>query len=430
MTRTTLQNVPISKRTQADSNSIKPQKQDILLQNADKQNSSRPTTLVAFLGSGNEFSTAGRTPPILYSVKPNAGKISLNSAFKPSQISNSLESQGQSQGQSQSRASSHPATPVQHQKQQHLDAQPRQFEQKPIRHKQPDWCDDDHSMTELSHKAQIDSDDLWFMRMLFDSNDQPQDKLHSKGVSSVPPPLVYTTRTIATSVISSAAPSVRSKTNTAQKQFGQSSRNTLKDSPPPSTGVAKATSRLNRQRNKISALEKAEIANFVEHLFDEGKNLTNIQKNILKRNIAQNSIGSRNKSSNIKKSLSDFERYEINYFISHLFDGTQKLLPHQRRRQKKLTTEERNEICHFVHHMFDNHIPKTPILLKQAEIENAKRVVFEIWAAAKPGWGTSRHQLGPFPKSERSQRRRRNRQAKKEARERKAYRERRATPSH
>ncbi|KAJ3076713.1 hypothetical protein HDU98_001175 [Podochytrium sp. JEL0797] len=155
------------------------------------------------------------------------------------------------------------------------------------------------------------------------------------------------------------------------------------------------------------------------------------------------------------------ERNEI-HFVNHLFDPEESAkkssnppLPvksHKNIKAKpqpkpqspwkipKLTTEERNEIQHFVNHLFYPEVPpkvvkkhvydlyKPPKIhfLCKVEKEDARRAVFEIWAAAKPGWGTSRHQNGSYPKGGRCQRKRRNRQAKKEARARKAARSSRA----
>ncbi|KAJ3077015.1 hypothetical protein HDU98_009416 [Podochytrium sp. JEL0797] len=237
--------------------------------------------------------------------------------------------------------------------------------QKIVSSHQPDWYESRDSMPEL---IDIDDDDLWYMQHLFGDSNSTASPAKAKTASNPPLP---------------------AKANNNIKS---------KPQPKPQSQSVKPAPKVVQKRHESPQSQKRAS----------------------------------------KKPLSHEEEAEISHFVTNLFDNSRHI--HVWRKPQKLTTEERNEIQHFVNHLFDPEVPakkavvKKPVYdpskthkihyLRKVEKENARRAVFEIWAAAKPGWGTSRHQNGPYPKGERCQRKRRNRQAKKEARARKAARSR------
>ncbi|KAJ3025132.1 UNVERIFIED_CONTAM: hypothetical protein HDU68_007444 [Siphonaria sp. JEL0065] len=365
-------------------------------------------TNIQFKGKENP-SSAGRTPPASHSAKFGnaAGKVNIQNTFGPVVAKSSASSAHTSRSNS--------AIP-----------------QRIVNHKKPDWCDDDVSMHELNHEE----DDLWYMAYLFGAPPSPQAKsAPSKPRNASNPPLPVKAKPTQQKAATPARVPVRRQRN--KKPLSAQERAEINyfvahlfDGPasrvkPQQQQASRGPVRRQRVKKLLSAQEKAEINYFVSHLFDGPS--SSIKSKIQQKQ--QQPIKGRGN----KKPLTHQEKFEISNFVTHLFDGTRQLKI--KRKQEKLTTAERNEICYFVNHLFDYGKTKKPIVIKKkalqkkkpvflhnAEKENARKAVFEIWAAANPGWGTSRHQNGPYPKSERSQRARKNRQAKKAARARKALR--------
>ncbi|KAI9336974.1 hypothetical protein BDR26DRAFT_864301 [Obelidium mucronatum] len=300
---------------------------------------------------------------------------------------------------------------------------------------QPDWCNDDVS----THELNTDDDDMWYMNYLFGAPPSPT-KMAAAPKSRPPLPAKAKTQQL-----QQQQKGGNNKRNRVKKPLSAQERAEINyfvahlfDGPSPKSRSASnynkaalaPTKKRNRVKKPLSAQEKAEINYFVAHLFDGPSSVK--AKPIQKTNSPATAPAQNRRRGN-KKPLTHQERLEISNFVTHLFDGTPQIKI--TRKQQKLTTQERNEICYFVNHLFDYGKTKKPmvirkkaqqkkkfVLLYNVEKENARKAVFDIWAAANPGWGTSRHQNGPYPKSERSQRMRRNRQAKKAARQRKALR--------